>query len=151
MNPKDPNLMYKMGQAFIITHYFQNAIEFYKENIKATDDSGLKLQLADLYVKLGEYDKAEMLLVSEVESEKNKKSEDMLSLQYKTKLLTSLSAIQEQSGNTVLALSTLKEARDNHNRIRKRLILEGTSKKHYLYLAISMYLHVMLQLFLTMK
>lgn len=128
MAPKDPKLMYKMGQALVATHYFQKAIDFYKENIQATDDSGLKLQLADLYIQLEDFDKAEMLLVSEVESEKNKKSEDMLSLQYKTQLLTSLSAIQEQSGNVVLALSTLKEARDNHNRIRKRLTLEGNGK-----------------------
>lgn len=128
MNPVDTKLVTKMGQALVTTHLFSEAIDFYKENIRNTNDPDMKLQLAELYVKVEEYDKAEMLLVSEVDSEKNKKSDDLFSLQYKTKLLMSLSVIQESSGNLKLALSTLKEARDNENRIKKRTVMEGRGK-----------------------
>lgn len=128
MNPVDIKLMTKMGQALVTTHLFSEAIDFYTENIRNSNDPDIKLQLAELYVKVEEYDKAEMLLVSEVDSEKSKKSDDLVSLQYKTKLLMSLSVIQESSGNLKLALSTLKEARDNENRIKKRTIMEGRGR-----------------------
>lgn len=132
MSPKDLQLMMRMGQALVITHYYKDAIDFYKNAIQDTNDPELKLQLANLYVKLKKNPEAEALLVSEVESEKKKKSEDITSLKYKTKLLTSLSAIQERSGNFALALSNLKEAKDNQNRIIKWLNLEGSGNT-YIY------------------
>ncbi|RZC41543.1 tetratricopeptide repeat protein 21B-like [Asbolus verrucosus] len=116
-NPKDPHLTSKMGKALVETHYFAKAVAFYKDSIKSTQNPELKLELANLYMQLKEYDKAEVLLMTEIESENSKDLEDVTYLQYKTKLLMLLAQTRERSGNISGALSTLKDARDNQNRI----------------------------------
>lgn len=124
LNPKDPVLTSKMGSALVETHHFARAVNYYKDTIKTTDDPELKLQLADLYMQLKQYDKAEQLLTQEVGSEKDKKIEDLVSLRYRTKLYMLLSQIYEKSGKMSLALAILKEGRDNQNRVRKLSSLE---------------------------
>lgn len=123
-NPQDQYLCSKMGKALVKTHYYSRAISYYKDAIKLTDNPELKLQLSELYIKLQQYDKAEMLLTSEIENENNKNVEDILTLKYKTKLMTMLSEIHEKSGNISAALKTLRNARENQNRVLKRLSIE---------------------------
>lgn len=126
LNPKNHELHSRLGQALFRVHNFIEAVEFYKSAIQTTNDPDLKLQLADVYVAIKRYTEAEKLLVTEVESEKNKKSDDITSLKYKTKLLMLLALVQEKSGNLSLAVSTLKEAKVAQTRIKKRLSLDST-------------------------
>lgn len=116
-----------MGQALFRVHNFTEAVEFYKSAIQKTQDPDLKLQLADIYVAIKKYTDAEKLLVSEVESERNKKADDITSLKYKTKLLLLLAVVQEKLGNLSLAVSTLKEAKTSQGKIKNRLSLDGQS------------------------
>lgn len=127
LNPQSLENHSRLGQALFRVHNFAEAVEFYKTAIQRTQDPDLKLQLADVYVAIKRYSDAEKLLVTEVESEKNKKSDDVTSLKYKTKLLMLLALVQEKSGNLTMAVSTLKEAKVAQGRIRKRLSLDGTS------------------------
>lgn len=126
MNPKDPYLTSKMGSALVNTHYFARAVTYYKETIKMTDDPALKLQLIKLYILLKQYDNAEKLITVEIELEKNKKLDDITGLKYRTKLLVLLADVQEKIGNSKAAQNTLKEARDNQNRVRKLFVMEQT-------------------------
>lgn len=129
MNPTDIKLIAKVGQTLVETHHFSKAVKFYEEKIKIHDNPQLKLELIDLFVNLENFEKAEKLLVAEVESQKERISEDTVSLQYKVQLLMLLSEIQENAGNLKLALSTLKEARDDHARIRNRMNSEEIGLK----------------------
>lgn len=126
-NPKDPYLTLKMGQALVKTHYFARAISFYKEAINTIQDPELRLQLGDLYINMKKYNEAENLLSGELKNEV-KSVEDLTQLQYKTKFLMLLAQTREKSGNLTGALTVLKEAKDNQNRVRKRLAVEQTSK-----------------------
>lgn len=129
MNPSDPFLTSKMGSALVETHHFARAVNYYKETIKTTDSPDLKLQLADLYMQLKQYDKAEQLLTKEIDGEKNKKIDDLVSLQYRTKLYMLLSQIYEKGGKMAMALAVLKDGRDNQSRVRKLCSIEQTGKK----------------------
>lgn len=123
-NPKDPNLTTKMGKALVETHYFAKAITFYKESIKSTQNPDLKLQLADLYLQLKEFDKAEVLLMDELETNSNQDLEDVTFLQHKSRVSMLLAQTRERAGNLNAALAVLKDAKDNQNRVRKRLTVE---------------------------
>lgn len=125
LNPKNVELHSKLGHALFRVHNFTESVEFYKSAIQKTEDSDLKLQLAEVYVAIKRYTDAEKLLVSEVESERTKNTDDLTSLRYKTRLLLLLAVVQEKSGNLSLAVSTLKEAKAAQGKIKKRLSLEG--------------------------
>lgn len=127
-SPNDPTLISKMGKALVDTHYFSRAVAYYKEAIKKTDDSELKLQLAELYMNLRDFEKGELLLLNELEDEKAISSEDVTYLRYKTRLLNLLAQIQEKSGNITYALKSLKDAMDNQNRLRKRFVVEQSGE-----------------------
>lgn len=127
-NPRDPCINLKLGETLVFAHYFNKAIEFYKEAIESTNHSELKLKLAHLYMQMKEYIKAEHLLISEIEVDSHNNVDDLTFLQYKTKLLNLLATIQEKAGNKAGALITLKDARDNQNRVRKRLAIELPSE-----------------------
>ncbi|KAF5300446.1 hypothetical protein FQA39_LY02245 [Lamprigera yunnana] len=123
-NPKDSYLCSKMGEALVKTHYYSRAIAYYQDAIALTDNMELKLQLIDLYMKLEQFDKAEVLLTSEIEIQTSKNEEDLLTLQYKTKLMVLLSEIFKRRGNLLDTQRTLKSAKENQHRIIKRLSLD---------------------------
>ncbi|KAK4881230.1 hypothetical protein RN001_004549 [Aquatica leii] len=124
MNPKDAYLCSKMGKALVKSHYYAKAITYYQEAIKLTDSIELKLQLTDLHMKLQQYDKAEILLISEIENENAKNEEDLLTLQYKTKLMIMISEIYRSNGNSLGAQKMLRTAKENQHRVIKRLSLD---------------------------
>lgn len=117
-----------MGKALVDTHHFSRAVAYYKEAIKKTNDSELKLQLAELYMNLRDFEKGELLLLNELEDDKAINSEDVTHLRYKTRLLNLLAQIQEKSGNITYALKSLKDAMDNQNRLRKRFVVEQSGE-----------------------
>lgn len=113
-----------MGIALVKTHQYSKAINYYKEAIKLTDSSDLKIDLANLYMKLKQYDKAEAVMQEELECNRNSGTEDFITLQFRCKSLLLLSKVQEKSDNIKGALLTLKEAKDCQNRLQKRMPLE---------------------------
>lgn len=66
-NPNDKVIIAnKMGKALIKTHQYMEAISYYKDMIKQAECKDLKLDLARLFIKMKQYDKAEATLVEEL-------------------------------------------------------------------------------------
>jgi tetratricopeptide repeat protein 21B len=57
-----------MGRALVKTHQYGKAINYYKEAVKGEDAGKLKLDMAELYMKLGQHDRAEKILSQELEA-----------------------------------------------------------------------------------
>jgi tetratricopeptide repeat protein 21B len=65
-NPKDKVLARKMGIALTKTHHYVKAINFYKEMVKEEGCRELKLDMAELLMKLKDFDEAEEILLEEL-------------------------------------------------------------------------------------
>lgn len=100
------------------------------------ENYSLKLDLAELYLKLKQYTNAEKILIEDIDST-NKDNEDLAVLQTRTKQLLLLARIRERSGNIASSLATLKDARDNQYRIQKRVSLEQNSAVREQYKVLS--------------
>jgi len=48
-----------MGQALVLTHQYNKAINYYKEAVKMDNNFTLRLDLASLHMKLKQWEKAE--------------------------------------------------------------------------------------------
>lgn len=62
-NPRDPLLASKLGRAYVKTHQYTKAISYYKDTVMDPINSGLNLDLAELYLKLKQYSNAEQTLI----------------------------------------------------------------------------------------
>lgn len=65
-NPADKILAKKMGAALVKTHQYAKAINYYKEAVKQEGCRDLKLDMAELFMKLKQYEKAEDTLLEEL-------------------------------------------------------------------------------------
>lgn len=70
LNPRDSLLATKLGRAYVKTHQYAKAINYYCEAVMNPDHVGLKLDLAELYLKLKQYQNAEQTLIDEVDIKK---------------------------------------------------------------------------------
>ncbi|XP_055385031.1 tetratricopeptide repeat protein 21B-like [Condylostylus longicornis] len=122
-NPSDSLLASKLGKAYVKTHQYARAINYYREAVMNPDHSILKLDLAELYLKLKQFANAEKTLVEDLDLEKIDEN-DISVLQMRTKQLLLLARIREKAGNLSASLMTLKEARDNQYRVQKRTSIE---------------------------
>lgn len=130
-NPSDPLLASKLGRAYVKTHQYTKAITYYQEATLNALNAPLKLDLAELFLKLKRFSDAEQTLINEIDL-KNE-TEDTTLLQTRTKQLLLLARIREKWGNLHSSLSTLKEARDNQYRLQKRIAVEqsgGLQEQH---------------------
>ncbi len=62
-NPRDGVLATKVGQALIKTHHYNKAINYYEAALKTANQQFLRGDLAELYLKLKQYDRAEKTLL----------------------------------------------------------------------------------------
>lgn len=135
--PNDAVIAREMGRAYVKTHHYAKAIAYYKEATKNPEHVGMKLDLAELYLKLKQFPNAEKTLLESIEEEKLDSS-DLEALQYRTKQLLLLASVREKSGHLLDSIRTLREARDNQGRIHKRISVEqagGVSKDQQLIMA----------------
>lgn len=116
----------KLGRAYVKTHQYKRAIVYYKEAIMLPENYSLKLDLAELFLKLKQFPNAEQTLLEDIEST-SREDEDITVLQTRTKQLLLLARVRERAGNVIASLHTLKEARENQYRIQKRANLEQNS------------------------
>nr|CAD7440821.1 unnamed protein product [Timema bartmani] len=121
-NPQDSSLACKIGKALIKTHQYGKAINYYREAVKNEAGGELKLDMAELYMKLRQYDKAEKTLMQELDSKND--TSDISGLITRSKVLLMLAEVREKAGNIKASLETLKEAQDNQSRVLKRSALE---------------------------
>lgn len=122
-NPSDSILISKLGRAYVKTHQYTKAINYYKDATTSPENFALKLDLAELFLKLKQFSNAEQVLMEEIEESK-KEETDLTVLQTRTKQLLLLARVREKAGHLQASLSTLKEARDNQYRVQKRINLE---------------------------
>lgn len=62
-NPRDGVLASKVGQALVKTHHYNKAINFYEAALKTENQQFLRKDLAELYIKLKHFDRAEKTLM----------------------------------------------------------------------------------------
>ena len=79
-NPRDGILAAKMGQALQRTHQYGKAINYYKEAVKNEDDNNLRYDMAELQMKLKQYEKSERTIAAALETEAQQGSIYMSSL-----------------------------------------------------------------------
>lgn len=66
-NPSDKELASKMGKALVKTHQYSKAISYYKEATTQEGCGDLKLDMAELFMKMKQFDKAEATLAQELQ------------------------------------------------------------------------------------
>uniref|UniRef100_A0A182WY98 Tetratricopeptide repeat protein 21B n=1 Tax=Anopheles quadriannulatus TaxID=34691 RepID=A0A182WY98_ANOQN len=125
-SPHDALLASKLGRAYVRTHQYQKAIAYYQEAILHPENYPLKLDLAELYLKLKQYQNAEQTLADELNSRVSD-SDELSALQVRTKQYLLLARIREKAGQLNASLQTLKEARENQLKVQHRLLLDQTA------------------------
>lgn len=68
-NPSDALLASKLGRSYVKTHQYKKAISYYQEAIQNPENYALKLDLAELFLKLKQFSNAEQTLVDEIASD----------------------------------------------------------------------------------
>ncbi|XP_015435136.1 PREDICTED: tetratricopeptide repeat protein 21B-like [Dufourea novaeangliae] len=119
-NPIDKfHIASKLGKALVKTHQYTKAINYYWDVIKQENFKGLKSDLAKLFMKMKQYDKAEATLVQELQD--GRRDSDLQSLQVRGQLLLLLGKTREKADNIQGALWALSEAKENQQRYIQRL------------------------------
>lgn len=67
-NPSDPILASKLGRAYVKTHQYNKAINYYREATVNDKNLSMKLDLAELFLKLKQFSNAEQTLIEDIES-----------------------------------------------------------------------------------
>lgn len=114
----------KLGRAYVKTHQYKKAIAYYRDAILSPENHALKIDLAELYLKLKQYHDAEEVLSQEISATFN--SDDISLLQLRTKQLLLLARVHERAANLAASLTVLKDARDNQARVQQRLAVDQT-------------------------
>uniref|UniRef100_A0A182Q0B7 Tetratricopeptide repeat protein 21B n=1 Tax=Anopheles farauti TaxID=69004 RepID=A0A182Q0B7_9DIPT len=127
LSPHDALLASKLGRAYVRTHQYQKAIAYYQEAIIHPENYPLKLDLAELYLKLKQYQNAEQTLAEDVANGRANDVDELPALQVRTKQYLLLARVREKAGQLNASLQTLKEARDNQLKVQHRLLLDQAS------------------------
>jgi len=125
-NPRDAQLACKTGRALVQTHQYGKAGNYYREAARNDQSSQLRIDMATLYIKLGQLEKADTTLSQELEAVKAREAIDGRdnpeTLEVHTRLLELLARVRERSGNLQAALTCLQDARQNQGRLLKRVL-----------------------------
>ncbi|CAD5116982.1 DgyrCDS5817 [Dimorphilus gyrociliatus] len=125
-NPRDYGLAQKIGQALVKTHNYNKAINYYEAALKAGGQARLRFDLAELLVRIRQYDKAEKVLNQALEAENNATEFDSLISQSKYYIL--LSQLYAKRVNSLenqnQCIAYLQKAKDVQNRVLRRVTME---------------------------
>ncbi|KAK7092869.1 tetratricopeptide repeat protein 21B-like [Littorina saxatilis] len=119
-NPKDAALATKIGQALVKTHNYAKAINYYEASLKAGGQASLRHDLAELLLRLRQYDKAEKVLKQALENE----GQDLETLVEQVKYLMLLARVYQRVERIQDAQDTFTKARDMQARVLKRVQME---------------------------
>ncbi|XP_066301202.1 tetratricopeptide repeat protein 21B-like [Branchiostoma lanceolatum] len=120
-NPRDATLASKIGQALVKTHNYGKAINYYEAALKSGGQNFLRYDLAELLLRLRQYDKAEKVLRVALEKET---ASDLQALMDETRCQVLLSKVHHKAGKIEEALAALNKARDTQARVLKRVHVE---------------------------
>ncbi|RDD45285.1 Tetratricopeptide repeat protein 21B [Trichoplax sp. H2] len=121
-NPHDASLVSKIGQALFKTHQYIKAVNYYETAIKSNNQTSLRMELAELYLKLKQYEKAVSTITAVVKQEKT--SHDINSLMEEAKSVMLLAQIYERVNMPKQSLEALHKCLDAQEKILKRVGVE---------------------------
>ncbi|XP_041120641.1 tetratricopeptide repeat protein 21B [Polyodon spathula] len=120
-NPKNGALASKIGKALVKTHNYAKAINYYEAALKTGQQNYLLHDLAELLLKLKQYEKAETILQQALAHEP---VTDLSALTEDGRYLVLLAKIHSKMEKTEQAILSLQRARDVQARVLKRVQLE---------------------------
>ncbi|XP_013391055.1 tetratricopeptide repeat protein 21B [Lingula anatina] len=122
LNPKDGALASKIGQALVKTHNYGKAINYYEAALKSGSQMSLRYDLAELLLKLRQYDKAQKVLLQALDQAGAvTKLEEMIE---QTKYLVLLAKVHTHREEFEQSVEALNKARDMQARVLKRVHME---------------------------
>uniref|UniRef100_A0A8D1WDA2 Tetratricopeptide repeat domain 21A n=2 Tax=Sus scrofa TaxID=9823 RepID=A0A8D1WDA2_PIG len=119
-NPHDASLVSRIGQAYVKTHQYTKAINYYEAAQKISGQDFLCCNLAELFLKLKKFSKAEKVLKQALDHDFVK---DIPSMMNDVKCLLLLAKVYK-SHKKEDVMETLNKAMDLQSRILKRVPLE---------------------------
>ncbi|NWY76297.1 TT21B protein, partial [Erithacus rubecula] len=120
-NPKDPSLASKIGKALIKTHNYSKAINYYEAAVRNGQQNFLCYDLAELLMKLKQYEQAEKVLQQALDHEPvNELSSLMEDVRYQV-LLAKIYSKMEKIDKAIVSL---QQARELQGRVLKRAQVE---------------------------
>ncbi|OBS75116.1 hypothetical protein A6R68_14362 [Neotoma lepida] len=120
-NPHDASLVSRIGQAYMKTHQYAKAINYYEAAQKISGQDFLCCELAELLLKLKKYHKAEKVLKQALQRDSGVK--DIPSMMNEVKCLLLLAKVYKSYKKEEVA-EMLNQALDIQSRILKRAPLE---------------------------
>ncbi|OXB69269.1 hypothetical protein ASZ78_011389 [Callipepla squamata] len=120
-NPKDPALASKIGKALIKTHNYSKAISYYEAALKSGQQNFLRYDLAELLMKLKQYEKAELVLQQALDHEY---VNELSSLMEDGRYQVLLAKIYSKMEKIDEAITSLQQARELQARVLKRAQIE---------------------------
>ncbi|XP_078408432.1 tetratricopeptide repeat protein 21B isoform X2 [Cetorhinus maximus] len=122
-NPRDGTLASKIGKALIKTHNYTKAINYYEAAVKTGQQNFLRYDLAELLLKLQQYEKAEKVLLQSLEHDY---VSDLQALMEDARYLMLLAKMYSKKEKTEDAILALQRAREVQAQVLKRVQLEQT-------------------------
>ncbi|POI31442.1 hypothetical protein CIB84_004807, partial [Bambusicola thoracicus] len=116
-NPKDPALASKIGKALIKTHNYSKAISYYEAALRSGQQNFLYYDLAELLMKLKQYEKAEVVLQQALD---HKYVNELSSLMEDGRYQVLLAKIYSKMGKIDEAVASLQQARELQARVLKQ-------------------------------
>uniref|UniRef100_A0A670IZN8 Tetratricopeptide repeat domain 21A n=1 Tax=Podarcis muralis TaxID=64176 RepID=A0A670IZN8_PODMU len=120
-NPLDATVARKIGKAFVSTHQYNKAVNYYEVALKMSEQDFLCHDLADLLLKLKKFGKAEKVLNQALDHDP---VDDLPSMKKDVRNLMLLAKICETTKRGEVVLNTLNMAYDIQQRILKRVRVE---------------------------
>uniref|UniRef100_A0A8C9YUL6 Tetratricopeptide repeat domain 21B n=1 Tax=Sander lucioperca TaxID=283035 RepID=A0A8C9YUL6_SANLU len=120
-NPKDGALASKIGKALVKTHNYVKAINYYEAALKTEQQNFLRYDLAELLMKMKQYERCERVLQEALVHEP---VNELPALSDDCRYLVLLAKIQNKVDKNEEALLSLQRARDVQAKVLKRVQLE---------------------------
>ncbi|XP_054643710.1 tetratricopeptide repeat protein 21B isoform X1 [Dunckerocampus dactyliophorus] len=120
--PKDGALASKFGKALVKTHYYAKAIHYYEAALKTEQQNFLRYDLAELLMKMKQYERCEKVLHDALSHEP---VNEVAGLSEDCRYLLLLAKVQNKVDKTEEALLSLQRARDVQAKVLKRVESEA--------------------------
>ncbi|XP_020661983.3 tetratricopeptide repeat protein 21A [Pogona vitticeps] len=120
-NPLDATVARRIGQAYVSTHQYNKAINYYEVALKMSEQDFLCHDLADLLLKLKKFGKAEKVLNQALDHDC---ADDLPSMMKDVRNWILLAKVYDTNKRGEVVLETLSKAYDTQQRILKRIRVE---------------------------
>jgi tetratricopeptide repeat protein 21B len=120
--PRDSLLAVKVGQALVKTHHYTKAISYYEAALKYEGIQFLRTDLAELYLKLRHFDRAEKTIKAALHHKED--IPDVKRLCGDTDMLLLLARVRKKAGKETETLKALEQAREMQSKVLKRISVE---------------------------